>query len=203
LPLHGGLSEVKIARPLNLQPRLLNGSVGGAGEFEFEWDALKINSPHFPYGAVGGMFAVGSLDKRRGDLLTSDWNNLYSISTILQGYYAFDYLFDEQKQNLNVHLGISFHRVSRSKVDGDQIVKAGDPEDFVDPLIRVEYKNQRIDWFKLTGQFSRLLMLTAWAELVPYFMYAEVKYSRVVFSDRKPWEHDYYVYGTIGFNFDF
>jgi hypothetical protein len=46
-------------------------------------------------------------------------------------------------------------------------------------------------------------MLTGWAELIPPFIYAEVKFSTVAFRNPDPWEHKTYVSGTLGFKFDF
>jgi hypothetical protein len=46
-------------------------------------------------------------------------------------------------------------------------------------------------------------MFGAWAEVVPEYVYAEVKYSTPLWRDAKLWEQSYYLYGTLGFNFDF
>jgi hypothetical protein len=203
LPIHGGLKEVPVAGSLTVRPRLLNGSGGIAGEFEFEWDEVRFDSPHIPYTAVGGTFAVGGLTKRRTDLLTSNLDSLYSLSTVLQGYYAFDYAFDDERHRFNIHMGVSYHSVTLNRQDEKGIQAAGPTESFIDPLVSFEYKNQRVDWFKISAQYSRLVMLGAWAEIVPYFIYAEVKFSAVVGREPKPWEHTSYLYGTLGINFDF
>jgi len=203
LPVHGGLTEVPVAGSLTLRQRLLNGSAGIAGEFEFEWDAVKLNSQHIPYTAVGGTFALGGLTRRRPDNLTPNLDSLYSLSTVLQGYYAFDYAFDDERHRFNIHMGMSYHQVTLNRQREGGIQPAGPTQAFIDPLIRFEYKNQRIDWFKISAQYSRLLMLGAWAEILPYFIYAEVKFSTIVGREQKPWEHTSYLYGTLGINFDF
>lgn len=187
--------------------RLLNGSDGLAGEFEFEWETIRINSESFPYAAIGGSFAVGGLSGRRDEFLTPNRDSLYYLSRIIQGYYAFDFLFDEKRQNLNVHLGASYHRVSIGKAvvidDGYKVFKGGEPETFIDPLIRIEYRNYRFDRFRVTAQFTRLLMFSGWAEVVPPFLYAEIRFSAVVFRNPRAWEHSSYVMGTLGLKFDF
>ncbi|MBI5470787.1 MAG: hypothetical protein HY961_00435 [Ignavibacteriae bacterium] len=203
LPLHGGVFETNPAeRPLSLKPRLLNGSSGVAGSFEFEWDAVKINSPRFTYGSIGGSFAVGSLDRRRPEYLTFDLNRLYSITTILQTYYGFNYQFDDEKI-LSSRLGVTYHRVTLNRYVDNEIFRHGDAEALITPLVSVEYRNLGADWFKLRAQYSRLMSLGAWAEIVPQYVYAEVKYATPLFRTPSPWEQRYYLYATLGFNFDF
>lgn len=203
LPLHGGVFETNPAgRPLSLKPRLLNGITGVGGSFEFEWDEVKINSSRVTYGAIGGSFSVGSLDRRRPEYLTANLNRLYSINTIMQTYYAFNYNFDEGEKVLNVRAGGTFHRVGESRYIVDEIFQH-DAENFVTPLLYVEYRNLGADWFKLNAQYSRLLSFGAWAEIVPRYVYAEVKYATPFLRGARSWEQNYYLYATLGFNFDF
>jgi hypothetical protein len=197
LPVHGGLSDFT----LGLRPRLINGSSGFGGEFEFSWDLLKPAWSNFSYGAIGGLFTTGSFKKRRQEYLTQDLSHLYSIPVVAQLYYACDYLFDSARQNITVHFGVSHHQVSLSKTSGAKIVTAGDTEKISSLLIMIEYQNQRFKWFKLGMQYSGLIMGTAWTEIFPGYIYVEVKYSAVVGRDPKPWEHKNYVYGTLGIHF--
>jgi hypothetical protein len=209
VPINGGLEKPPQggSEVVTRTTRLLNGSDGIVGEFEFEWETIRINSESFPYAAIGGRFAFGGLSGRRDEYLTRNLDSLYYISSVIQGYYGFDFLFDEKRQNLNVHLGASYHKVNLGKaiaVEGKySIFKAGEPESFIDPYLRIEYRNYRFDRFRVTAQYSRLLMFTGWAEVVPPFIYAEIKFSTIVFRKPRPWEHDNYVYGTVGFKFDF
>ncbi len=203
LPMHGGVFETNPAdRPLSLKPRRLNGSSGVTGSAEFEWDAVKINSPRVSYGAIGGSFAVGSLDRRRPEYLTANLERLFSVTTILQSYYAFNYQFDDEKV-LHARVGATFHRVSLNKYIEDEIYAYGSAQNIVTPLVSVLYRNVGADWFALTGQYSRMLSFSAWAELVPKYVYVEAKYSTVVFREAREWEQRYYLYATLGFNFDF
>lgn len=202
LPLHGGLIETNHAeRPLSLKPRLLNGSTGAAGRFEFEWDAVKISSSRFTYGGIGGSFAVGSLDRRRPEYLTNNLERLYSISALLQLHYAFNYSFDEEK-SVSARAGMTWHRVTMNRFLANEIYKY-DHENFVTPVVALEYKNNGADWFRLNMQYSRLLSFGAWAEIVPRYINAEVRYSTVLLREVREWEHRYYLYATLGFNFDF
>ncbi len=209
IPINGGIDRPDPGQPqvVTSTTRLLNGSDGIVGEFEFEWETIRIASESFPYAALGGRFAFGGLSGRRDEYFTGNLDSLYYISAIVQGYYAFDFLFDEQRQNLNVHLGASYHKVNLGKavvVGGKySIFKAGEPESFIDPFIRIEYRNYRYDRFRVTAQYSRLLMFIGWAEIVPPFLYAEIKFSAVVFRKPRVWEHRNYVYGTLGIKFDF
>lgn len=209
IPINGGIDrpEPGQAQVVTSTTRLINGSDGIVGEFEFEWETIRIASESFPYAALGGRFAFGGLSGRRDEYLTSNLDSLYYLSAIVQGYYAFDFLFDEQRQNLNVHLGASYHKVNLGKavaVGGKySIFKAGEPESFIDPFIRIEYRNYRFDRFRVTAQYSRLLMFIGWAEIIPPFLYAEIKFSAVVFRKPRLWEHRNYVYGTLGFKVDF
>lgn len=198
MPVHGGLSDFD----LGLRERLINGSTGVGGEFEFAWDFLQPAWSNFSYGAIGGLFSTGSLGQRRPEYLTPDFSRLYSIPAVAQAYYAFDYLFDSARQNIAVHVGVSHYQVSVSKTSGLDIVKAGNSEKIWGPMIRIDYLNQRFKWFKLGAQYSNLLMLTAWTELLPRYIYAELKYSAVVGRDPKLWEHKNYIYGTLGFHFE-
>lgn len=208
IPINGGIDRPEGGRLVRTRTtRLLNGSDGIVGEFEFEWEPIRIASESFPYAAIGGRFAFGGLSGRREEYLTSNLDSLYFISAVVQGYYAFDFLFDEKRQNLNVHLGASYHKVNIGKavVVGSRYVifKGGEPESFIDPYIRIEYRNYRDDRFRVTAQYSRLLMFVGWAEIIPPFIYAEVKFSTVVFRKPRLWEHQNYIYGTIGVKFDF
>ena len=210
VPISGGLENPSTStapKVITGTTRLLNGSDGIVGEFEFEWETIRINSESFPYAALGGQFAFGGLSGRRDEYYTSNLDSLYYISAIIQGYYGFDFLFDQMRQNLNVHLGASYHKVALGKavaLDGKySVFKAGEPESFIDPLVRIEYRNYRFDRFRVTAQFTRLLMFIGWAEIVPPFIYAEIKFSTVVLRNPRPWEHDNYVSGTVGFKFDF
>ncbi len=199
LPVHGGLDDFA----LGLRTRRLNGSTGFAAEFEIEWDALKIRSNNFTYGGLGGSFSIGRLSNRRPDVLTNDLQRLYSISHLAELHYTFDLQFDHALQLITIQAGIGYHRVTVSKVDNLDIVKADEATAFVHPNIVATYRHQRADWFAVRGQFSRLASISAWAELVPSYVYAEVKYSAVVFRETRPWEHPSYVYGTLGLRFDF
>jgi hypothetical protein len=199
LPVHGGLDDFA----LGLRTRRLNGSTGLAAEFEIEWDLLKIGSDNFTYGGLGGSFSIGRLSNRRPDLLTDDLQKLYSISHIAELHYTFDLQFDHALQLMIVQAGIGYHRVSVSKMENVDIVKADEARSFALPIITVAYKHQRADWFTVRGQLSRLATISAWAELVPGYVFAEVKYSSVIFRDPRPWEHPSYFYGTLGLRFDF
>lgn len=199
LPVHGGLEDFS----LGLSTRLLNGSAGLGAEFEIEWDASRIPLDNFTYGGFGGSLAIGKLNDRRVALFTSDLDNLYSISTLMEAHYMFDYQFDRARQMLNVHLGFIHHTVTHRKLNEVGLVKGGEPQSFDHPYLTVQYKHQHIDWFKLSTRFSRLLMFSAWAEIVPSFLFVEVKYSTVLFRDPKPWENHSYLYGTLGLNFSF
>jgi hypothetical protein len=209
VPINGGLDKPSKGgtQVVTRTTRLLNGSDGLVGEFEFEWETIRINSESFPYAALGGRFAFGGLSGRRDEFLTRNLDSLYYLSAIIQGYYAFDFLFDEKKQNLNIHLGASYHKVNLGRavaIEGKYtIFKAGEPESFIDPYVRIEYRNYRFDRFRVTAQYSRLVLFTGWAEIVPPFIYAELKFSAVVFRKPRAWEHDNYVYGTVGLKFDF
>jgi hypothetical protein len=203
MPMHGGVFETNPnERPLSLKPRLLNGSTGATGGFEFEWDLVKLNSSHITYGALGGSFAVGSLDRRRPEYLTSNLDSLYSINAMVQAYYAFNYKFDDEKV-LNAKVGGVYHTVSLSKYVDEEIERHGKLRKVFTPYLAVEYRNLGADWFKLNATYSRMLMLGAWAEIVPQYVFVEVKYSTVLLRQTKPWEQNYYLYGTLGFNFDF
>jgi hypothetical protein len=209
VPINGGFEKrsADLSKIVTRTTRLLNGSDGLVGEFEFEWETIRIGSESFPYAAIGGRFAFGGLSGRRDEYLTINLDSLYYISQVIQGYYAFDFLFDEKQQNLNVHLGAIYHKVNLGKavaIDGKySIFKAGNPESFVDPYVRIEYRNYKFDRFRVTAQYSRLVMFTGWAEVIPPFVYAEIKFSAVVLRKPRVWEHDTYVYGTVGFKFDF
>ncbi len=199
LPVHGGLDDFA----LGLQTRRLNGSSGFAGEVEVEWDALRIQSKNFAYGGIGGSFAVGKLGNRRPELLTPDHQRLFSISDIVEVHYSFDYQFDRALQMLSVQSGVSYHRVTVNKLDQLDIVAGEKAKTFVHPRVSVHYRHQRADWFTLSAELSRLALLSARAELVPGFVFAEARYASVFLRDPQPWEHSTYFYGTIGLTFDF
>lgn len=205
LPMHGGLFETNSSeRPLSLKPRLLNGSTGVTGSTEFEWDEVKIQSSHIAYAAIGGSFAIGSLDKRRPEYLTANVDSLYSISSLLQMYYALHYNFDDHNV-IKARAGATYHRVTLNRYDEkqDDILNYGAAQKFFTPLVALEYRNLGLDWFALNAQYSRLLSFGAWAEIVPGYVYAEVKYSTVVLREPRVWEQNYYLYATLGFNFGF
>jgi hypothetical protein len=199
LPVHGGLDDFT----LGFRTRRLNGSTGVCGEFEIEWDAIRIDSRNFTYGGLGGSFAIGTLGDRRPELVTPDPNKLYSIPSLLELHYSFDYQFNRSGQLLSAQVGISYHNVTTSKFRELEVIRIGEPESFVHPHIVLVYTHQRADWFKVSGQLSRLSLLSAWVELVPRFVFAEVKYSSVLFREHRSWEHSSYFYATIGINFDF
>lgn len=209
VPINAGLERPSpgTSQVITSTTRLLNGSDGVVGEFEFEWETIRIQSESFPYAALGGKFAFGGLSGRRDENYTANLDSLYYFSAIVQGYYAFDFLFDEKQQNLNVQVGASYHKVNIGRaivIDGAYTVfKGGEPESFIDPYLRIEYRNYRFDRFRVTAQYSRLAMFVGWAEIVPPFIYAEAKFSAVVFRNPRAWEHKTYFMGTVGFKFDF
>lgn len=212
VPINGGLhrDDKDEVSQEESSSRLLNGTFGVVGEFEFEWNLIRIKSDFFPYAAIGGKFGFGTLPGRRETFYTPNRDSLRYISVSAQAYYAFDVLFDEKQQNLNVHLGVSYHKVNLGKAlpvggveDKMVVFEAGPPETFIDPYVRIEYRYARLDRFRVTAQYSNLLMLVGWAEIVPPFIYVEVKYSAPAFRNRRPWEHKSYLYATAGFKFDF
>jgi hypothetical protein len=163
---------------------------------------------HLPtptYFAVGGVFSVGELGRRRPELLTQNWNRLFSVPNLAIGYIAFDYCYDSARQNIGLRVGAGYHQVSMSKFDTvtNGIGRLGEPVTYAHPFVSLEYRNERIDNFRLGALYSKLLMLSAWAEIIPNFVNVEVRFSTVLFRSPKEWEHKNYIYGTLGFTFDF
>ncbi|MBX2991384.1 MAG: hypothetical protein KF749_09455 [Bacteroidetes bacterium] len=213
LPVHGGKED---CTPQVLR-RLINGSTGVAGEIEIEWEELKVGEFQ-SYAGIGGSFSIGELGKRRPEYLVgvrkteimgpdtvSYTDSLFSITSLGHFYYALDWLFDSDAQLLAFKLGAGAQRVVRGRYYDSsldiEILEKYKPDFF--PYLSVEYRNQRVEWFALSAQYSRLLMVGAWAEYLPYFMFFDIKYSRVLRKDLRPWEKRDYFAATVGFKFSF
>jgi hypothetical protein len=161
----------------SLRDRVLSGSRGLAGEFDI--------------GMFGGSFSSSKITSSDLNTLT-DPNNFYFYSQELMGYYSFS--FSLNKMNfLRVKLGGASYQVQQAKLVStpteDKITDVR-KDAFYSIYFKADYiYESNSERFGGSLQYMDLnLLASAWLDIIPHTVSLELKYSKIVSRQLRPWE---------------
>ena len=160
---------------LPLRSRLLNGTRGFVGEFDF--------------GSVGGYLSLTRLTQNDINDLT-DPNRFYFITQEALGYTSFGFTITRTSW-ARLKVGVGHHQVREGAVLlGDQI-QEGEHFDFNSPYFKLEYLHRDVDeGFGGSFQYyNSTLLTTAWLQIIPGILQIELKYSKPVLRPIAEWEN--------------
>jgi len=181
LPIPFGKDAVDIFSTFSVPKRLLSGTRGLAGEFDF--------------GSVGGYL---SLTKISNSDISSfpDPNKFFYITSILHGYYSLSFSTGFA-QYVRVKAGVSHYQVKQGHVarvvsaqGTTQEIREDDQMTYLSPYLQFEYVNDSYDeQYGGSVQYNDfVLMVRAWINIVPNVFGLELKYARPLTRDLREWQ---------------
>jgi len=179
LPFKGGRSPSEVFPPFILRPRLLNGTSGIVGEFDF--------------GPFGGKFAFSRLTENNLDGLT-DPASFYYITHYALAWFSFGVGLTPH-DFVRVKVGGATHRVNQASLgmtpDGATEVVPIETNDILSPWVRFEYLNETIaERFRISVQFYDVTLVnTAYLEFVRDLVGIEIIYVWPLAADKPEWQN--------------
>ena len=198
-PFHPGRFSSQVFPPFTIRGRMLNGTRGLVGEFDF--------------GAVGGSFSVTRLTEGDFGSLT-DPNYFAYISTFAQAYYSFGISLNPTNL-VRVKVGMGFHRIREAQLVQTPLDPSGTQftqslslirqNQYGSPYLKFEYLNRDIpERFGASLQYyDYIILTTAWLEVVPNILRLELKYSWTILRDLRRWENTDFVMISPRIRFSF
>ncbi len=175
LPFKGGRGNTdQFVVPVS--SRLLNGTRGFVGEFDF--------------GSYGGKLSFSKMSSR--DLASvTDPNNFYYITQEMLGYTSFGFLVT-QTSMARLKVGIGHHQVRQGQVvtgTTDQFNEISKVS-FSSMYFRFDFSHRDADEAYGCGvqYYNATLLTSAWLQIVPELLQLEIKYSKPVLRPVRDWE---------------
>ncbi|MDH4070338.1 MAG: hypothetical protein OEV30_07930 [Ignavibacteria bacterium] len=175
-------TESTDTQPLDIRPRKMTGALGFATELRFPWEENAIDL----------LLSVADVPRVTNFRLLTDSVSFYFLHTVSQASYSRQ--FDLGKANLlTLTGGVGYHQMARGVVQADRSVVTADKEDFLSPIVRIEYVNRASNMFGVSAQiYSSVVHLKGWVEIVRNLFYIDLQYYSALFRDPKPWEQPYF-----------
>jgi hypothetical protein len=181
IPIVQGTTETS-NQPLDIRPRKMTGVIGVATEFQVPWEDQSVNF----------LLSVGDVPKVTNYRLLTDSVRFYFLHTVAQGTYT-RHLELDQGHRLTLVGGLGYHQMALGEVRSDQTVQTVSKEDFISPVLRIEYLNRVANMFGVSAQlYSSIVHLKGWVEIVRNLLYIDLQYYSPVFREPKPWEQPYF-----------
>lgn len=181
IPIAIGTAETS-SQPLDIRPRKMTGALGFATELRFPWEEESIDL----------LVSVADVPKVTNFRLLTDSVSFYFLHTVSQASYS-RRLDLGNAHELILTGGLGYHQMARGVVQQDQRVVTTDKEDFLSPIIRIEYVNRSSNMFGVSAQvYSSVVHIKGWAEIVRNLLYIDLQYYSALFRDPKPWEQPYF-----------
>ena len=169
-------------QPLDIRSRKLTGAIGFASELSVPWNDQSVNA----------LLSVGDITRVTDYRLLTDSVNIDFLHTVAQLSYSKEIRLNTG-QYLTVTGGLGYHQIAHAQVQTDLSVLTTDKEDFVSPLLRVEYVNRVSNMFGASAQiYSSIVHLKGWVEIVRNLVFIDLQYYSPLFRDPKPWEQPYF-----------
>jgi len=170
-------------KQLDIRPRLLSGPTG----FSAAYDAPLSG------GTIGSRLTVADLTKVSFFDLLTDSSGSYFLHTVGQIFYGYPFVFEGGKRILALTGGLGYHQIAFGAVQPDRSVTTISKENFLGPIIRIEYQNRGSSMFGASLQlYSSILHIKGWVELIKNFMFIDLQYYTPFVRDPKPWEQSYF-----------
>jgi hypothetical protein len=181
-PVEYGSTASGPLEPLDIRPRRLAGGTGFSGSY------------HVPAG--GGSFGmnltVSDLASISNFDLLTDSSGSYFLHGIGQLFYDYPFVFADGSQILTVSAGLGYHQVAFGAVQADRSIQTTSKEDFVSPILRVEFQNRTSHMYGASLQYySSIIHIKGWVEIVKNFVFIDLQYYTPFIRDTKPWEQSY------------
>jgi hypothetical protein len=169
--------------PLDLRPRLMTGTKGFVSEFAIPFASEQINL----------FLSVGDLNSASDFSIMADSTATYYLHTAAQASYS-------RREEVGTHEftlvgGLGYHQMAYGEVQPDRSINTTSREDFISPVLRVEYRNRSGSHFYGASlqYYSSIIYLKGWVELIKNLLYIDVQYYSPFLRDPKPWEQPYFV----------
>jgi len=180
-PIANGTSE-EHSQPLDIRPRKLTGSIGFGSEFQVPMENASINA----------MLSIGDISSVTNYRLLTDSMDFYFVHTVTQLSYSHR-LELSPGHLLTLTGGLGYHQIGHGMVQPDLSVTTTDKEDFISPVLRVEYMNRVSNMFGASVQvYSAIVHMKGWVELIRNLLYLDLQYYSPIIRDAKPWEQSYF-----------
>jgi hypothetical protein len=180
-PIANGTSD-GTDQPLDIRPRKMTGAIGFDAEFTVP----------LPDASVDAMLSIADLARVTNERLLADTTELYFLHTVTQLAYSHHFNLSPGHV-LTLTGGLGYHQVSHGIIQTDNSVLTTDKEDFVSPVLRIEYLNRASNMFGASAQvYSSIAHLKGWVELIRNLLYLDLQYYSPIIRDAKPWEQSYF-----------
>jgi hypothetical protein len=181
IPIALGTSDAS-TQPLDIRPRKMTGAIGFSSEVLLPWDDQSVNA----------LLSVADVPTITNLKLLADSIDFYFLHTVAQASYSKHFLL-KPGQELTLSGGLGFHQMASATLNSDGSVQTTEKEDFISPIVRVEYVNRLGNMFGMSAQlYSSVLYLKGWVEIVRNLLYIDLQYYSPVFRDPRPWEQSYF-----------
>ncbi len=177
-----------------LKPRVLNGTVGVSGEFDWAF--------------AGGSFLIGFPRTDVNGTYSTNRDTVYSLQVAGTVWYSFTFNTNNKANLFRIKTGAGIEQIGIDflrRTPGGAIREVRAVEDrFVwSPFFRVDYMNQQFDRRFGGGAhyFRERIFATLWMEILPEQLRVELKYSTNVASSRDSWEIPYIFAFSIPYTF--
>jgi hypothetical protein len=186
LPAPFGQDAVEILSTFSLPKRLLSGTRGMVGEFDF--------------GSFGGFLSFSKVSKSDISTFTNP-NTFYYITNVLQGYYSLSFSmgfthFARVKVGVSQYLVKQAHvaQVVTPQTTTQDIVEDGQAN-ILGPYLKFEFVNDSYDeQYGGSIQYNDLtLMATAWMNIVPKVFGLELKFASPLSKSHRDWRQTSFV----------
>jgi len=181
IPIVPGTSD-PVSQPLDIRSRRMTGAIGFSSELTIPWEDQAITA----------ILSVADLSRLTNPRLLTDTLSIYFLHTVAQATYSRQ-LRIGTGHYLTLTGGLGYHQVANGLVQPNNIIVTADKEDFLSPVVRVEYMNRVSNMFGATAQlYSSIVYLKGWVEIVRNLLYVELQYYSPLFRDPRPWEQPYF-----------
>ena len=76
----------------------------------------------------------------------------------------------------------------------DGSILTTEKNDFISPIVRVEYRHNGSNMFGATVQYySGIAYIKGWVEIIKNFLFIDMQYYSPFLRDPKPWEQSYFL----------
>jgi hypothetical protein len=173
-PIANGADQNDV-QPLDIRPRKMTGSIGFGSEFTYPFETESLTA----------MLSIGDLARVTNDRFLTDSTEIYFMHTV--GQLTYSKKFDLSIGHvLTATAGIGYHQVSHAFVQPDKSVHTVDKEDFISPVLRVEYLNRVSNMFGASIQYySSIIHLKGWVEMIRNLLYLDLQYYSPIIRDAK------------------
>ncbi len=170
--------------PLDVRARRLSGAKGFTAEFDVPFESEVI----------GAHLSVGDLTRVTNYNLLTDSSGSYYLHTVSQIRYSRQETLGGGSHILILTGGLGFHQVGFGEVQHDGTIRTTEKQDFLGPILRVEYRHQGSNMFGASVQYySSIMYIKGWVEHIKNFLYVDMQYYSPFLRDPKPWEQPYFL----------